>query len=93
MHCNWLTVRDAAKRFGYGNQESLRRRLRQLRKQGLIIDIGNPPRAYGIEGESPVSQDKICLFWVNSTTMLIHKESPNHLLNPKRGKRSAKNYD
>ena len=46
MFKEWLSVRNAAQKFGYCNQESLRRRLRQLRKRGFIVDVGEPPSKY-----------------------------------------------
>jgi hypothetical protein len=42
----WLPLDVAAARFGYGHKESLRRRLRQLRKKGKVVDLGKPPPKY-----------------------------------------------
>lgn len=43
---HWLPLDVAAKQFGYAHKESLSRRLRQLREQGFVRDIGRPPTAY-----------------------------------------------
>ena len=45
----WLPLDVAAKHFGYAHKESLSRRLRQLRKRGLIRDIGRPPDVRDVE--------------------------------------------
>ena len=90
MFKEWLSVRNAAQKFGYCNQESLRRRLRQLRKRGFIVDVGEPPSKYVKERNKHTNQSKIYLYWSSPTTMFIRADAPKHFLNSKRGKRSKK---
>ncbi len=81
----WLTIEEAAKRFGYSHPESLRQRLRQLRKSGQVVDTGKPPRKY--QSTIVKSAHKITLYWLNSKIVLIRNDIPRTLFNPKRGKR------
>ena len=80
----WLPLDVAAKHFGYAHKESLSRRLRQLRKRGLIRDIGRPPDAY--HDKEIKSDAAITIMWPNpKTALLYHKVSPT-LLTAKRGR-------
>ncbi len=82
----WLPIKEAARLFGYTHPESLRHRLRELRRRGKVLDIGTPPTEYQAgKGEA---KDKIILYWPNPGTALIRSDAPNRLLNPRRGKRS-----
>ena len=81
----WLPLDAAARQFGYSHRESLRRRLRQLRKLGHVIDIGTPPASYQ-RGDMAVGE-KVVLMWPNSKTALLRSDAPSKLLNPKRGRR------
>ena len=85
----WLPLDAAAERLGYAHKESFRRRLRQLRQLGYIVDIGRPPSAY-LVSSSP-KKGKINIMWPNSKTALIRSDAPSYLLNPKRGRRTHKN--
>lgn len=84
----WLPLDIAAKHFGYGHPGSIRRRLRQLREQGLVVDIGNPPSNYPSGGES--AEGKVIIFWPNPKTALMRNDAPPDLLIPKRGKRAVR---
>lgn len=83
----WLPLNAAAAWFGYSYPGSLRRRLRQLRKRGYVIDIGNPPAGYKRNEES--ESGKVVLMWPNPKTALIRSDAPAELLNSKRGKRAS----
>ena len=82
----WLPLDAAAARFGYGHKESLRRRLRQLRKQGKVVDLGKPPSGYVVEGAD--TMEKVVIFWPNSKTALIRSDASADLFNPRMGKRA-----
>lgn len=84
----WLPLDEAAKRFGYKQLGNFRRRLRRLREQGYVVDIGKvpPPYAAGDGG----GEGKIVLYWPNHNTSLIRSDAPKELLNPKLGKRARK---
>ena len=82
----WLPLDVAASRFGYGHKESLRRRLRQLRKQGYVLDLGKPPLDY--LAKSTDAHGKVVIFWPNSKTALLRSDAPEELLDPRRGRRS-----
>jgi hypothetical protein len=82
----WLPLEEAAKHFGYQKTQSFTHRLRQLRKRGFVIDIGHPPSEYPI-GNANV-RGKIVLMWPNPKAALLHKDAPQKLLVPKKGKRS-----
>lgn len=82
---SWLPLDEAAIRFGYKDLGSLRRRLRYLREQGYVVDIGKVPPPYQAgDGET---EDKIVLYWPNHNTSMIRSDAPRELLNPKLGKR------
>jgi hypothetical protein len=81
----WLPLDVAASRFGYGHKESLRRRLRQLRKQGYVVDLGKPPSVYLSKSTDVIG--KVVVFWPNSKTALLHSDAPEKLLDPRRGRR------
>ncbi|WP_420628627.1 hypothetical protein [Candidatus Leptofilum sp.] len=86
----WMTIESAARYFGYKHLVSLRRRLRQLRKQGRLIDVGNPPQNYLSDDEFKEKGDnKVVVYWLNPRLSMISKDTPVHLLNPKRGRRSG----
>ena len=82
----WLPLGEAAKHFGYSHPDSLRNRLRELRKRGKVIDLGTPPIEYKV-GKGGI-KDKIVLYWANPNTALLRSDAPTELLIPKRGKRS-----
>ena len=81
----WLPLDVAASYFGYSHKESLRNRIRQLRSQGKVVDIGNPPPMYSSENEA--GSGPLTVFWPNPKTALIRSDASPDLLNPKRGKR------
>lgn len=80
----WLPLDVAANHFGYAHKESLSRRLRQLRKRGLVRDIGRPPEAYQ-ETENNV-EASITIMWPNPKTALMDGAAPPALLTAKRGR-------
>ena len=84
----WLPFDEAAKHFGYGHLESLRRRIRDLREQGYVVDIGKPPPPYKVGDDQ--TQNKIILYWPNHNTALIRSDASPDLLNPRLGKRARK---
>jgi len=84
LELEWLSLDDAAKHFGY-SPEGLRRRLRQLRERGRVVDLGKPPTGYAV-GENRV-KGKVAILWPNPRTALVDRDAPVTLLNPKRGKR------
>ena len=81
----WLPLDVAARRFGYSHRESLRRRLRQLRELGYVIDIGTPPTSY--RRSDKAESGEVVLMWPNPKTALLRSDAPPELLNPKRGRR------
>lgn len=83
----WLPLDMAAEIFGY-SLEGLRRRLRQLRQQGNLVDVGKPPADYPVEAKP--TKGKVIILWPNPRTALIHRGAPPELLNPKRGKRARR---
>jgi hypothetical protein len=85
---SWLPFDDAAKKYGYSHVESLRRRIRDLREQGLVVDIGKPPLPYKLGNNE--AQNMIIIYWPNHNTALIRSDAPSALLNPKLGKRARK---
>ena len=80
----WLPLDVAAERFGYAHQESLRRRLRQLRERGLVRDIGRPPANYATN--EPPQDTAITIMWPNPKTALLRSDAPEDLLAAKRGR-------
>jgi hypothetical protein len=80
----WLPLDIAARQFGYAHKESLRRRLRQLREQGFVRDIGRPPAAY--QKAKPKEAAPITLMWPNPKTALLNRDAPPELLAAKRGR-------
>jgi len=85
---SWLPLDEAVEYFGYKHLESLRQRIRQLRKQGYVVDIGKVPAPYEVGDEE--ATDKIILYWPNHNTSMIRSDAPRELLNPKLGKRARK---
>ena len=83
---NWLPLAEAAKLLGYGHPDSLRNRLRELRRRGKVLDLGTPPPEYKV-GEN-ASSGKVVLYWPNHNTALLRSDAPRELLIPKRGKRA-----
>ena len=81
----WLPLDVAAAYFGYSHKESLRNRIRQLRNQGKVVDIGNPPSIYIAENNA--TSGSLTIFWPNPKTALIRRDASPEMLNPKRGKR------
>ena len=80
----WLPLDIAAKQFGYAHKESLSRRLRQLRNQNLVIDIGRPPTGY--ENIKPSKSAGIVVMWPNPKTALLRADAPRKLLGARRGR-------
>lgn len=75
----------AAKEWGY-SLEGFGRRLRQLREQNMVVDIGRPPEGYKSSKRSKrVDAKKAVLQWANSQTALVSNASSAHLFNPKGG--------
>ena len=81
---DWLPLDLAADHFGYAHKESLRRRLRQLRERGLVLDIGRPPNAY--QKVETKEEAPITLMWPNPKTALLKRDAPPELLAAKRGR-------
>jgi len=81
----WLSLDKAAAHLGYSHTESFRKRIRQLRNQGKVIDKGNPPSIYTIENGA--SSGSLTIFWPNPKTALIRSDASPNLLNSRRGKR------
>jgi hypothetical protein len=84
----WFSINQAAAHFGYHHPESLRRRLRSLRGQGFVVDLGDPPSRYKVADRA--GRGKIVIYWLNARTALIRSDAPRNLLNPKMGKRPRK---
>ena len=82
----WLPLDIAAKQFGYAHKESLSRRLRQLRREKLVIDTGRPPAGY--RQSAPGESARIVLMWPNPKTALLRSDAPAELLNARRGRPS-----
>ena len=82
----WLPVDQATVYFGYSNPESLRQRLRELRRRGKVLDLGAPPLPY--KAAKKATEGKIIIYWPNPNTALIRSDAPRELLVPKRGKRA-----
>jgi hypothetical protein len=80
----WLPLDIAAKQFGYAHKESLSRRLRQLRREKLVIDTGRP--AAGYRQSAPSESASIVLKWPNPKTALLRSDAPAELLAAKRGR-------
>jgi transposase-like protein len=84
----WISIEEAAEYFGYSHPDSLRRRIRQLREQGKVSDEGNAPKGYKSK-----SSAEIQILWANPQAMMLNKNAPKKLLNPKKGKRTVKETD
>ncbi len=84
---DWLPLHVAAQRFGYRHRESLRRRLRQLRRQGFIQDLGWPPGEYNKTQRNETAT--VVLMWPNPQTALLRSDAPQSLLRAKRGRPPA----
>jgi hypothetical protein len=80
----WLPLDLAAERFGYAHKESLSRRLRQLRRENLVIDTGRPPAGY--RQTQPAESAPIVLMWPNPKTALLRSDAPCELLGARRGR-------
>mgnify|MGYP001812945164 FL=1 len=80
----WLPLDIAAEQFGYAHKESLSRRLRQLRNQHLVVDIGRPPDAY--RDTEPKAEAEITIMWPNPKTALLRNDAPSSLLQSSRGR-------
>lgn len=80
----WLPLDIAAKQFGYAHKESLSRRLRQLRREKLVIDTGRPPADY--QRSAPDESAEVVLMWPNPKTALLRSDAPAELLAAKRGR-------
>jgi hypothetical protein len=80
----WLPLDVAAERFGYAHKESLSRRLRQLRRENLVIDTGRPPANY--RDLEPSESARIVLMWPNPKTALLRADAPRELLSARRGR-------
>jgi hypothetical protein len=84
---DWMSLAQAAARLGYKHAESLRHRLRQLRRRGELVDVGSPPDRYKTGN---ADSHHVVLFWVNSRTPLIRGDVRTSLLIPRRGRRPKK---
>ena len=84
---DWLSLNAATRHFGYSHKNSLTTRLRQLRRRGLVIDLGTPPASYPASAANPKRTDKVVMLWPHPKTALIRSDAPIHLLNAKRGRR------
>jgi hypothetical protein len=84
----WLPLDIAAAHFGYNHAESFRRRLRQLRTLGYVVDIGRPGDYP--QGEHSDQRDHVVIMWPNPKTALVRSDAPPHLLNSKPGKRARR---
>jgi transposase-like protein len=82
---NWLSLKEAAKRFGYTNPVSFRNRIRQLRSRGKVLDLGQPPTEY--KAGRGHGRGKIVLYWLNPGIALLRGDAPRELFIPRRGKR------
>ncbi len=83
MSAEWVTLPDAAKKFGY-SLEGFKQRLRQLRELGYISDTGNPPARY----TKIKNTSQIVLMWVNPKAPLIRDDLPATLFNATKGYRA-----
>jgi hypothetical protein len=81
----WLPLDKAATHFGYSHPESLRQRIRQLRRRGHVVDLGRPP---GYRVGNSIPEQTVVIMWPNPKTALLSTDSPADFLNPKRGKRA-----
>ena len=81
----WLPLVIAAQKWGY-SLEGLRRRLRQLRQNGYVEDIGRPPEGYVSKDRSAL-EDTVRILWANPQTALISSHVPAGLLDPRKGRR------
>ncbi len=77
----WLSVSQAAKAFGYKSAYTLRQRIRQLREQGFVSDLGDPPEGYRMVKDAPVQ-----ILWGNPKSMMVNDESSPELLNGQVGR-------
>ncbi|MCB9423182.1 MAG: hypothetical protein H6667_25515 [Ardenticatenaceae bacterium] len=84
----WLPLHVAAQHFGYRHRESLRRRLRQLRRQGLVQDFGWPPEEYTHTQDNEAAP--LTLMWPNPQTALLRSDAPRSFLQAKRGRRRSR---
>lgn len=80
----WYNIRRAAKVFGYKHPESLRQRIRQLREEGKVSDIGSPPHGYKIVPNAPVT-----VLWANPKSMMVSSESSDEVLSAQIGRPPA----
>ena len=81
---DWLPLDIAVEKYGYAHKESLRRRLRQLRECGRVIDVGRPPAKY--RDAAPGDEADIVLMWPNPKVVLIGGNSAKNLLKSRRGR-------
>lgn len=82
---NWLTIGEAAEQLGYNHIESLRYRLRTLRKRGLVADLGNPPKRY--PAHTGDTTGMVILQWVNPVAFMVSGDLPANLFDNKQGGR------
>lgn len=87
----WLPLDVAAQKYGYAHKESLTRRLRQLRRRGLVADFGRPPADYPTQ--ETMQRAVIFLMWPNPKTALLRADAPFNLLKSERGKRAKPKQD
>ena len=84
----WLTLAEGARHFGYQHVDSLRNRIRQLRKRGKVVDLGSPPSEYQRRTRQGIG--KVVLFWVNPNTALLRSDASPVILDPRRGRRATR---
>lgn len=80
----WMPIDEAARHFGY-SVEGLRRRLRQLRQQRKLVDVGHPPADYPASDSTP--KGSVVVYWVNPRVALLRRDAPRALLDARRGRR------
>ncbi len=84
----WLPLDIASHQFGYTHKESLTRRIRQLRQEGKVKDLGRPPASYRTQTQP--QKPYLVVMWPNPKTALLRSDASKKLLNSSRGKRAEK---
>ena len=82
----WWPLAQAAKHFGYSHPENMRQRLRQLRRRGVVSDLGEPPAQYPVIKKARAGD--VVIFWPNPNTALMRSDVPAEYFIPKRGRRA-----
>ncbi len=79
----WLPLNQAAKQFGYKTMQGFRARIQQLRDNGYVVDLGNPPEEY----KTKQGTGAITLLWAHPNAAMIRADAQADLLNPQAGRR------